>query len=190
MARTMTTVQRPDSIRFGSAKFEVGEDVESLVDLGAMNDVEFQETWEVKTVEADNVGVIKEFVANHRAVLAGDLLEINLETLAMLRGGMDKMEEVEAQDGKKAAIKLLSGGFSTLQPRVVRVTNLDEQGREFRITVFKATTQNGITINFPGAEDDDPAITPIEMSGSVDAAREIGEQLFEIYDEQGIAPTP
>ncbi|MEK5038907.1 hypothetical protein [Sporosarcina sp. FSL K6-3457] len=195
MTRTMTTTQNADTIIFGSAKFEVGETEETLVDLGAMNGVTFEESWEKVTVRADNVGVIKEFLKNHTAKLAGDLVEINLETLAMLRGGIDKLTEIPAVEGegeaaKKAAIQLLSGGFSEFKPRVVRVTNYNEKDEEFRITVFKATTETGITINFPSEDDDDPAATPIEMVGFVDTSKVLGEQLFEIYSEQGAVPTP
>lgn len=190
MARAMTTVQQRNTIRFGSAKFEVGEDIDSLVDLGAMRGVEFEETWDEIQVNSDNAGVIMVGTQNHEAIIRGDLMEINLRNLALLRGGIDKIEEVPEEEGQKAAIRLLSGGISTFQPRVVKITNYNDANEEFSITVFKATTAQGITITFPGADDEDPAMTPIEMKGTLDVERNPGEQLFEIYDEQGVIPTP
>lgn len=190
MARAMTKVQQSNTIRFGSAKFEVGEDENSLVDLGAMRGIEFEETWDEMRVNSDNAGVILAGVLNQQAAIRGDLMEINLVNLARLRGGIDKIEEVEAEDGKKAAIRLLSGGYSTFQPQVVRITNYNDAGEAFSITIFKATTNTGINITFPGADDEDPAMTPIEMIGTNDVERDIGEQLFVIEDEQGVIPTP
>lgn len=192
MARAMTKVQQSNTIRFGSAKFEVGEDEENLIDLGAMRGIEFEETWDEMRVNSDNAGVIIAGLLNQQVAIRGDLMEINLVNLAQLRGGIDKIEEIEADEaeGKKAAIRLLSGGYSTFQPQVVRITNYNDAGEAFSITIFKATTNTGINITFPGADDEDPAMTPIEMVGTNDVEREIGEQLFVIEDEQGVIPTP
>jgi len=259
----MTTVQNANSIRFGSAKFEVGEDESSLVDLGAMRSIVFEETWDEVKVMSDNAGVIRVGINNHMAAISGDLMEINVATLAKLRGGIDKLSNITAApvnvtaesvkliglqqkrlanrngagtvvtavtvkkgattytegddyvlavdsagytviaratgstivDGDTvtvaytytpiSAVKLLSGGMSTFQPRVARITNYDDQNRKFQITVFKATPESGLNITFPEADGEDPAMTPINMTGTLDTNRDIGEQLFEIYDEQG-----
>lgn len=116
-------------------------------------------------------------------------MEINLETLATLRGGIDKLENIPAdpQEETLEAVRLLSGGFSTFQPRVARITNYDDAGREFRITVYNTSPESGLNITFPEADSEDPAMTPIRMTGSPDPSRPVGEQLFEIYDEQGVA---
>ena len=190
MARNMTTVQQQSTIRFGSGKFEVGETEDNMIDLGAMNGVAFEETWDEIQVTSDNAGVITAGIRNHKAALKGDLMEINLKNLALIRGGIDKYDEVPAAEGKKAAVRLLSGGVSNFIPRVARVTNYNDRGEAFRITVFKATTATGLSIAFPGAEDENAASTPIEMIGTPDVERDPGEQLFEIYDEQGVVPTP
>lgn len=189
MARNMTTVQNANSIRFGSAKFEVGEDIENLKDLGAMRGIVFEESWDEVRVNSDNAGVIRVGINNHMAAIEGELMELNLETLAEIRGGIDKLETIAAdpEENQLAAIRLLSGGFSTFQPRVARITNYDDAGRKFRITVFKATPESGLNITFPEADSEDPAMTTIRMSGSLDVSRAAGEQLFEIYDEQGVA---
>ena len=189
MARAMTTVQNGNSIRFGSAKFEVGESVDTLVDLGAMNGVSFEESWDQQQVVSDNAGVINVGITNHTAAVEGDLLEIDLEKLALIRGGIDKVERIPKSEGVKEAIKLLSGGISTFEPRVVRITNFDDRNRRFQITIFKSTVENGISIEFPEADAEDPASTPVRMVGSLDGDREVGEQLFEILDEQGVIPS-
>ncbi|CAH1054015.1 hypothetical protein [Paenibacillus pseudetheri] len=264
MGRNMTTVQAGNTIRFGSAKFEVGPDINSLIDLGAMNSIVFEETWDEMTVTSDNAGVIKTGMSNHVAGIEGDLMEINLATLATIRGGIDKIEDiagtpktitneavtlsgqtqkrllnkngagtvVTAVTVKKGATTLvagtdyilavdsagftaiarvegggitsgdavtvnytytplsakrfLSGGIGTFQPRVARITNYDDAGKRFQITIYKATPESGLNITFPEADAEDPAMTPIRMNGTLDANRAVGEQLFEIYDEQGV----
>lgn len=189
MARNMTTVQNANTIRFGSAKFEVGESEDNLVDLGAMRGIVFEETWDEVQIQSDNAGVIRVGINNHMAAIEGELMEINLETIAKIRGGIDKIENVpeDPDNGNKEAIRLLSGGISTFQPRVARITNYDDQNRKFQITIFKATPESGLNITFPEADSEDPAMTPIRMNGTLDVDRVTGEQLFEIVDEQGVA---
>lgn len=186
----MTTVQKASSIRFGSAKFEVGETEETLVDLGAMRGIAFEESWDERQVMSDNAGVISAGISNHTATISGDLMEINLTNLHILRGGIDKIEDVPAdvETGKKAAKRLLSGGFSTFSPRVVKITNYNDRGEEFSITIFKANSATGLNITFPEADGEDPAMTPIEMTGTLDVSRDPGEQLFMIEDQQGVTP--
>jgi len=50
-----TTVQRENSIRFGSGKMEISNDNWSTSkDLGAMRNIVFEETWDEVLVESDN----------------------------------------------------------------------------------------------------------------------------------------
>jgi hypothetical protein len=192
MARAMTKVQNGNSIRFGSAKFEVGETEEDMIDLGAMRGITFEETWEELQVMSDNAGVIHAGITGHVAAIAGELMEIDLESLAVIRGGIDTLEQVPAdsEEGTKEAIRLLSGGITSFQPRVARITNYNERNEKFSITIFKANAAEGLNITFPEADGEDPAMTPINMSGTPDVERDPGQQLFEIYDEQGVIPTP
>lgn len=272
MAR-QTQVVKPESIRFGSGKFEVWSESKSdWVNLGAMRGIEFEESWEQTNVESDNAGPIRVRMKDHKAVLRGDLMEIDIENLALIRGGLDKVSEevggensetlavgtgswsfnepiilphqnwdgtqvevvsveeaagggdakytegtdyLVVQDRKGAtaviviegaggdasethnieisykytdltATRMTSGGYTTINPTQVRVTNYDEEGREFRITVYKAANSAGISIALPSDDADDPMMTPINLEGTCDASRAAGEQLFEIYDAQNV----
>ena len=269
MAR-QTTVQESRAIRFGSGKFEVGETEQSLVNLGAMRGIQFEELWERVRVMSDNAGTVNVGIREHRAALQGNLMEINLENLNLIRGGLDTYtvedgttvtghdqvvtagdweldkfipfenqsysngEKAEpanltvagngtsytedtdfyvAQDAKgdfgivvldttdtdtdhtltltydytPAEKKILeSGGKITISPRVVKVTNTNEEGKEFSITVFKAEVENGISIELPSDDEEDPAMTEIRLEGEVDQSRDPGKQLFRISDEQTV----
>jgi len=85
-----------------------------------------------------------------------------------------------------SAVTLKSGGKTSISDRVVRITNTDENGKIFRITLYKATVNEGQNIEFPADDGDDPAMPHLKMKGVLDVTRTAGDQLFEIYDEQGV----
>lgn len=264
-----TTVQEFNSIRFGSGKFEVEDSLGAWHNLGAMRDIQFEEEWDKIVVLSDNAGPIVQGIRNHMAALGGNLMEISLEKLSVLRGGMDEYEEdagtpvvdedqvilqgswafetwvqldgqnadgtaptvsavvgsdsgalVNATDYNLAIGKngkwgivlhetgtldteaqnitvtssytpaekktLKSGGRQMLAARAVRVTNTNEDGDEFIITIYKATTEEGIVIDFQGDHEEDPAMVPIQMKGTMDESKSVGEQLFMIEDYQNV----
>ncbi|MFW5981530.1 MAG: hypothetical protein ACOCRU_03025 [bacterium] len=259
-----TTVQNSRTLRFGSGVMEVGDDIGSLVNLGAMTGIQFQETWEDLMLESDNAGSEPIGKINQRAAIIGNLQEINFTNLHNLRGGYDNIENIAGdlvpgeeqvvaqgnwkndkfikfehqngdgsaitvnsvsgsssneltvdvdyfiaqnehneygiivQDGvsesqsltldydytPNAAVKFSSGGKTTIDPKVVRITNTNEFGKKFQITIFKARNQDAIDITFPADTSGEVATTPINMQGTLDKDREVGEQLFDILDEQ------
>lgn len=255
-----TTVQDSNSIRFGSGVLEVGDTVGTLVNLGAMRGIEFEESWEVTKIMSDNAGEILRRIKDHVASVSGELMEINLTNLALLRGGLDTYAPVAAEevtvtaesitlydteavrlankqgdgtecstivvaggyarntdyvvavdpagyttiariaaggisDGATVSVgykytpnaskTLSTGGLSTIAPKVVRITNYDEAGKKFEITVYKASNDQGIKLTLPEDDSDDPALVPIKLVGSLDTTRTAGDQLFVIVDEQG-----
>lgn len=266
-----TSVQKSNSIRFGSGKVEVGDDIAGLTNLGSMNGVMFEETWDEVEVKADNAGIIKKGKENQRAAVSGELHEINLTRLNEIRGGLDsystvdnslvsgatqsvtsgnwsldKFIPIENQNGDGSAITvnsvdastdgtlvedtdyivmqnengeygiiidsentnlssgtgqdltidydytpsaakiLSSGGNVEISPKVVRVTNTNEDDDIFQITIYKAYNQDGISIEFQPDDSGEPATTSINLEGVEDTSRSDGDQLFEIRDEQNI----
>lgn len=260
-----TTVQHPETIRFGSGRLEIGKSLDSLVDVGALTGVHFtHELGDKVTVASDNAGVILERAGTQTAKVEADLMEINLDTLAVYMGGVSKLETVAGSqqtvtneehtlkgttfirldhrmsDGnavtidsvkKKggsaavedtdyvvaidsdgytciarksgssvitdgsvvqvsykytpAAYKRLSfGGLQQLDAAVARITNYDSLGREFSITVYKATADSGIEIEFKADDADETDVVPITLVGTEDNSRAVGDQLFVIEDHQ------
>ena len=262
-----TTVQETNAIRFGSGRFDV-DNGGGWVNLGAMRDIEFEETWDKVRVMSDNAGPITLGIRNHQAALRGQMMEINLERLSELRGGLDTYDTVAGTpvvdedqvilqgswsfekfillDGQMSdgtapnvtavvgstdgALTVVAGDWNlvqnsagkwgivihddgatttvetqnitvtstytpaahstleaghnyTINPVAVRVVNTNEAGDEFIIEVFKATTEDGITISLPSDDDEDPAMVPINLMGEVDTAG-VTNKLFKIYDYQ------
>lgn len=260
-----TTVQHPETIRFGSGRLEIGKSLDSLVDVGALTGVHFtHELGDKVTITSDNTGVILERTGTQTAKVEANLMEINLDTLAVYMGGVSKLETVAGSqqtvtneehtlkgatfirldhrmsDGnavtidsvkKKggsaavedtdyvvaidsdgytciarksgssvitdgsvvqvsykytpAAYKRLSfGGLQQLDAAVARITNYDSLGREFSITVYKATADSGIEIEFQADDADETDVVPITLVGTEDTSRAVGDQLFVIEDHQ------
>lgn len=260
-----TTVQHPETIRFGSGRLEIGKSLDSLVDVGALTGVHFtHELGDKVTITSDNAGVILERAGTQTAKVEANLMEINLDTLAVYMGGVSKLETVAGSqqtvaneehtlkgttfirldhrmsDGnavtidsvkKKggsaavedtdyvvaidsdgytciarksgssviadgsvvqvsykytpAAYKRLSfGGLQQLDAAVARITNYDSLGREFSITVYKATADSGIEIEFQADDADETDVVPITLVGTEDTSRAVGDQLFVIEDHQ------
>lgn len=260
-----TTVQHPETIRFGSGRLEIGKSLDSLVDVGALTGVHFtHELGDKVTITSDNAGVILERAGTQTAKVEANLMEINLDTLAVYMGGVSKLETVAGSqqtvaneehtlkgttfirldhrmsDGnavtidsvkKKggsaavedtdyvvaidsdgytciarksgssvitdgsvvqvsykytpAAYKRLSfGGLQQLDAAVARITNFDSVGRKFSITVYKATADSGIEIEFQADDADETDVVPITLVGTEDTSRAVGDQLFVIEDHQ------
>ena len=260
-----TTVQHPETIRFGSGRLEIGKSIDSLVDIGALTGVHFtHELGDKVTITSDNAGVILERAGTQTAKVEANLMEINLDTLAVYMGGVSKLETVAGSqqtvtneehtlkgttfirldhrmgDGEAvtidsvkkkggsaavedtdyivaldsdgytciarksgssviadgstvqvsykytpAAYKRLSfGGLQQLDATVARITNYDSLGREFSITVYKATADSGIEIEFQADDADETDVVPITLVGTEDTSRAVGDQLFVIEDHQ------
>ena len=260
-----TTVQHPETIRFGSGRLEIGKSLDSLVDVGALTGVHFtHELGDKVTITSDNAGVILERAGTQTAKVEANLMEINLDTLAVYMGGVSKLETVAGSqqtvtneehtlkgatfirldhrmsdgnvvtidsvkkkggsaavedtdyvvaidsdgytciarksgssviaDGSTvqvsykytpAAYKRLSfGGLQQLDATVARITNYDSLGREFSITVYKATADSGIEIEFQADDADETDVVPITLVGTEDTSRAVGDQLFVIEDHQ------
>lgn len=260
-----TTVQHPETIRFGSGRLEIGKSLDRLVDVGALTGVHFtHELGDKVTITSDNAGVILERAGTQTAKVEANLMEINLDTLAVYMGGVSKLKTVAGSqqtvtdeehtlkgttfirldhrmsDGNAvtinsvqpkggsaavegtdyvvaidsdgytciarksgssvitdgsvvqvsykytpAAYKRLSfGGLQQLDAAVARITNYDSLGREFSITVYKATADSGIEIEFQADDADETDVVPITLVGTEDNSRAVGDQLFVIEDHQ------
>lgn len=260
-----TTVKHPETIRFGSGRLEIGKSLDRLVDVGALTGVHFtHELGDKVTITSDNAGVILERTGTQTAKVEANLMEINLDTLAVYMGGVSKLEtvagsqqtvtneghtlkgtsfirldhrmsngnavtidSVEKKDGSAAvegkdyvvaidsdgytciarksgssvitdgsvvqvsykytpaAYKRLSfGGLQQLDAAVARITNYDSLGRVFSITVYKATADSGIEIEFKADDADETDVVPITLVGTEDTSRAVGDQLFVIEDHQ------
>lgn len=83
-----------------------------------------------------------------------------------------------------ASKKMKVGGIKKIEANIVRITNYNSEGKKFEITVFKAAANSGINMTFNSDDSDEVNVVPFELIGTCDTSRELGDQLFEIVDEQ------
>ena len=143
--RAMTEVKCPGAIRIGSAKFEVGNDVDSLVDLGTMENVVFEESWtEIRRI-GGNVGEISREIRDHMAALGGDLVEVELENLSKFRGGID---EYSATPGTKVsgADQVINAGAWAYN-KFIKIEHQNSDGSEITVNAVTGGTDGLLAAN-------------------------------------------
>jgi len=138
--------------------------------------------------ETANNGLKTVTVVTADTITVSELLvnEIEGDTITITRGGIvtGGTVYVNYTYTPLASRTLKGGGLTTFTARVCRFTNTDSSGNVFRITVYSATPDSGIVLDFPSDDGEDPMLCPISMTGVPDTTLTAGEQLFEIYDEQ------
>lgn len=104
-----TTIQVPEAIRKGSVRVLIGDDFDSLVDIGALRNPVINSLAENQSIEFDNVNPLKKFVKGNRVQVTFDLAEINFSTLAKLDGGIINLTTI-ADTIVAGAIQLIVAG--------------------------------------------------------------------------------
>jgi hypothetical protein len=95
MTTYQTSAQHSETIRFGSAKIEVGETEESLVNLGLATGIKFTEEYTPVVLKPDNAPEIVVGVKDHSATVEFEMWEVNLTNLNLIRGGIDTLGSVK-----------------------------------------------------------------------------------------------
>jgi len=144
------------------------------------------------TTEANNGIKTVTIAADDKITVSETLVnEAEGDTITIVRGGI--------QDGGTVYVNYTytplasrtytGGGFGAFTPQVVRITNSDASSpaKTLQCTIFSATPDGGIKIDFPSDDDVDMALVPIKMNGRLDVDKTSGEQLFEIVDTQQVA---
>jgi len=82
------------SIRLGHLRVELGRDIGSLVNLGAINNAKGAYEAKTVTIEADNTAEIMEIVDDETFVISGDIVEINETNLDLIAPGLGTITPV------------------------------------------------------------------------------------------------
>lgn len=89
-----TTIQKTPAIRKGAVKVQIGNDFNTLVDIGALRKPVITSLAENQAIKFDNVDELKKFVNGKRIQMAFDLCEINLTNMATLDAGLVSLSVV------------------------------------------------------------------------------------------------
>ena len=109
----MTAVQQGNTITFGSGKLEVSPyGGAGYINLGAVRNIVFDETWKENKIMSDNAGVIKKSISEQQASLSCDLMELDLTNLNLIRGGIDTLTPVAAAPVVGHSYTVLAGSWA------------------------------------------------------------------------------
>jgi hypothetical protein len=106
------TTANSNKFIFGSAKIEVGADLAHLYDLGAARGVKLKESYESVEIEIDNTANVIVGVKSPTIEIEGSLLEIDLDKLAVIRGGIDTVTPIAAAKVNDAEQEVASGDWA------------------------------------------------------------------------------
>lgn len=87
-----TSIQQREAIKQGSVRVLLGDNFESLVDIGALTDPELNFLVENQSIEFDNTEELKKFVDGKKVQFTFNLHEINLTHLQKLDDGLIELE--------------------------------------------------------------------------------------------------
>ena len=142
---SQTAVQQSNKITFGSGKLEVSAyGGGGYINLGAMRNIVFEETWTEKKIVSDNAGVIKTTVSDQKASLSGDLMEIDLSNLDLIRGGIDSYGTVAAEEVAAYEQTVLAGAWAA--NTFIPLTGQMAAGTLITVTSVTASTHGVLVV--------------------------------------------
>jgi hypothetical protein len=151
-----TSIQKQSSIRFGSTKLEVGADTLSLVNLGALRGMSFNQKVENVVIPFDNTENIKKFKKGLTASFTFQLAEFDMTTYSIIDDGLVILGTTAGVLVPGAEQVVLDGAWSFNSPVIIE-------------------NQNG----------DGTVITVNSVTGSVDGVLAAGDDYFVGLDGQG-----
>lgn len=137
-----TTIQKQASIRFGSAKLEVGDDFLSLVNLGAIRGLSFNHKVETQTIPFDNTEEIKQFKNGQRASLTFQLAEFDLTTFGILDDGLVINSTIAGTLVSGATQTVTSGSW--LEKNFIEIENQNGDGSAITVNSVTGATDGAL----------------------------------------------
>jgi hypothetical protein len=138
-----TTIQVPDAIRKGSVRVLVGDDFDSLVDIGALRNPNINFLNENQRVEFDNAQGLDYFVKGDRIQVTFDLAEINFDTIAVLDAGLVNLESVAGSLVEGAEQLVVSGSWN--YNTFIKIANQNGNGSAITVNSVTASTDGALT---------------------------------------------
>jgi hypothetical protein len=140
-----TSVQNSGTIRLpDGCKVEYGADVGSLVDVGAIDgDVSAELTYDVFKVDSANAGTVANQIKNMVMNLSFNLMEVNLENIANLSGGMATTEDVAGSTVSGATQTVTSGNWA--YNKFILIENQNGDGSAITVNSVSGGTDGTLT---------------------------------------------
>jgi hypothetical protein len=140
-----TSIQKQGSIRFGSTKLEVGPDFLSLVNLGALRGMSFNQKVENVVIEFDNTESIKKFKKGLTASFTFQLAEMDMTTYSIIDDGLVVLSNTAGVLVAGAEQVLASGGWAYNSP--VIIANQNGDGSVIDVNSVTASVNGALVAN-------------------------------------------
>jgi hypothetical protein len=79
-----------------------------------------------------------------------------------------------------------TGGYRTISPIVIRLTNEDEDSNGLVADIYEAYISAGLDLSYKSDDADDVNVLPLSFEAICDETRSVGDQLWAITDEQAV----
>ena len=159
----------------GSARLAVPSSSGGFVHLGAARGVKITEAWDPYDIETDNTPLVMKGIKNQTITVEGNLLEVNFQKLARMRGGIDAFSTT--------TFTFTSGGYVAVTPQTFYLTHIAPSSSEtISIDIFYAAVTDPMMIPFPRDDGTDVAEIPFKLKGTCQSTRTNGAQLYQIVD--------
>ncbi len=130
------------------------------------------------TSQAGNAPDPLEGVADETATLSGEMIEFDGSVLSAIHCGLITVSTTSSVQ------TIHAGGNTILTPRAFRITNtrtISGNTVSTVLTLYKGTLDAGLAFNFKSDNDTDPvAVMPFAITAKINAALEVGYQLYNI----------
>ena len=169
------TVSNSNAFIMGSCRVAIPTSTGGYFRLGAARGVKVTEAWEWMEVETDNTPKIEIGAKKQTITVEGNLLELDFQRIAAMRGGIGAWSSVTFQFD--------SGGDLTITPQAIYLTHTAATSSQtVAVTIYYASIVEGLTIPFPGDDKTDVAEIPFKLKGVCQSTRTAGSQLYNIVD--------
>lgn len=130
-------------MRWGSVKFEAGESLGAMTDIGTLQNAAVKESWTEIHFKTGNGGYIPPLITDQKMEFSADINEIDLTKLNLLRGGIDTYGTVAGSIVNNATQTVASGAWA--YNKFIKIEN--QNGDRSAITVDSVTAgTNGLLV--------------------------------------------
>lgn len=140
-----TSIQKLAAIRKGSVRVLIGDDFDSLVDIGALRDPIINSLAENQSVEFDNTDPLRKFVRGDRVQVTFNLAEINLSTIAKLDAGIVELTTVAGSLVEDEEQVVASGGWN--YEAFIEIANQNGNGSAIVVNSVTGGTDGALTVD-------------------------------------------
>ena len=139
-----TKIKSRKTIRTGSAKIEIGDRLDKMVDIGACRSISVKETMSTTDIESDNAGIISTLVSEHKFEISCDSLEINVAKYASIRGGMDKFIEYDGKTEIDRKYNITNETY--IRGEIIKVPYINANGTDIIISNVELENDGNVRV--------------------------------------------